>query len=284
MQAINSIMIIAPVYSNAPKIVFGGKDFVCQDLAIEGRIYPQARQKVEEFVSDLNKAIKGACIRFPYFIYFFMICYAGSFIGIMFSRKFYLMFIPVSFFLAFMAGICWFSISVNRAAVRINKTVDKYRVELAPYYTVINAIILYRRRNSYYNSEQSITLVPVQGNNTGMNGGMFMAPFPGQQYPIYNQGAYYDPNMVPNPYQPQNANINMQQVNYQQYQQFQQAPQHPQNMQPTHIGGFRGPNENPPVYNPPQNIPIYSYNPRQMDDSLTDNPEAKNFGTKNRHK
>ena len=234
-------MIITPEVPNTIRIRFDNKKFKCNDENIEGRINPLAKPKFDEFMIELNKITKNTCINFPYYIYLFMIAYLASFIAIMYTGKYYLLFIPITFFSVFIIGIVWFSVSISRFSTNLNKVVDKYRVELSPYYTVVNQIVIYRGRYQSY-SEQAIILSPVM---------IQMQPMPGNYYgpPIM----YAPTNGIPT-----GANIIPQQGQY-----FtNNGTMNGQYMQPPIIQ----PNAMvSPIMFPTQPIPIYNFDPQNIE-------------------
>lgn len=242
-------MLVAPEHPNSIRIRLCSKKFECTDAQVEGRIDPRARPKFDEFVDELNKTAKKKCLRFPYFIYFFLLGYLASFIAIMYTGKYFLLFIPITCFACFIAGIIWFSVSVHQFVNSVNKIIDKYRVELAPYYNVVNQLSMYRRRYDYSSTDQAIVLIPVVSQMPVMPGQYYMAPM--QNMPMQGQ---YNPNMQPmqgqfNPnmqpaqgqYFPQNGFVNGQQMQ----------------------GGYQVP---PVNMMPPQPIPVYNYNPQNLQD------------------
>ena len=236
------------------KIIFSDKSFCCHDLNSEGRIDIRARAKVEELVNELNKQTKGVCLSFPYYVFLFLLVYIGSFIGVMASRKFYLMFIPILAFICFFIGILWFSISYGRFGQNINKIVDRYRVEISPYYTLMNNIRMYQGNYNYAYNEQAIYLFPINGNNAPEAGNIFMPGRVNTQAPIYNMQGYYNPNM-------------------QQQQHYNRNPSNNQEALPTQ--GLNPGHINTNVYTPPQNIPIYTYHPEQNNDNNAKDYEDK---------
>lgn len=246
-------------HPNSLKIIFNGKGFVCNDLQLECRVPSQARPKVEEFVHDLNKLTKGTCLSFPYYVYIFLFIYLGSFIAIMITRKFYLLFIPIGFFILFFVGTIWFSISISRFIMNINKTVDKYRIELSPYYTVTNHISMQQRRYNYSYTEQAIILIPANQNNGFMPGPMYMNQYQNSQAQGFNAYGVYNPNNPQEQFYPPNY------YNQAQYQQ---------------INGLQPGMQNAPIYTPPQNIPVYNYNPQNLQDNTINDYEDHPLGEK----
>lgn len=259
-------MIIAPQHPNSVRIRFTGKKFECNDSNIEGRIDPRAKPKFDEFMSELNKLSKRKCLTFPYYIYLFLLGYIGSFIAIMSTGKWFLLFIPISCFAAFFIGIIWFSVSIQRFVGNLNKLVDKYRVELSPYYNVINQISLYRRRYDYSSTDQAIVLSPIdmQMHVPVMPGQYYAAPM--QNYNPQTHGMQFGANYH------QNVGLNNQQF------QGQYFPQNGNEQYMHPPGTFPPPQMHIP---PPQPIPVYNYNPQNLQDitqvDIEDDP-VKNRG------
>ena len=242
-------MILGHHHPDTIKISLDRKKFICNDLQSEGRVDPRALPKVESLVADLNKHTKGACLVFPYYIFIFLLIYIGSFIGVIVSRKYYLLFIPLGFFAAYMIGICWFSISVSRFVMNVNKTIDKYRVELSPYYTLMSTIRLHSRRYDYSSGERAVYLIPVNAANFMVYNPMHQPNYQNNPNMMYNGGFYQDPNFHQNQYYPVN--------------QYANNP-------PQQVNGFNTRPGDNQIYAPPQNIPVYTYNPQQLDNTVND--------------
>ena len=254
-------MIFGQHHPDTIKIIFIDKCFSCNDLEAEDRVDSRARPKVEEFVNELNKQKKGVCITFPYYIFLFLFVYIGSYIAVFLTGTFYLMFIPILAFIIFIAGIIWFPISYSRFFKKVNKTVDRYRVELSPYYTLMNNVHMNQKNSIDSSNEKAIYLFPRNGENAPESSNIFRTGRVNTQEPIYNLQGYYNPNIQQGHYD--NININ----NNQSAHQIQELNPEPIDNQ---------------VYNPPPNIPIYTYYPQKNNDDNSKDYEAKIFENKDK--
>ena len=254
-------MIFGQNHPDTIKIIFNGKSFFCHDLESEGRVDIGARSKVEDFVNELNRKTKGACLTFPYYICLFMLIYVGSFLGFWLTAMYYMMFIPAIAFISIILGIIWFSISFNNFFKNVNKTVDRYRVELSHYYIIMNNIKKCKRDYKFASNEQAIYLFPRNGDIISGARNIFNPRMLNTRTSIYDIQGHYNPNMQERHYYNRNPNNN-------------------KNISQTQ--GLNNGYIDTNVYTPPQNIPPFTYYPELPDDNNTNYYEDKTFENKDK--
>ena len=241
------------------KIIFDQNNFICNDLYLPGRIHPQALPKIESLLNDLNELAKKSSLNFPYYTIIFLFLYIISFVAIMITKIYYLLFIPIIFFLLFFVGIIWHSISMNKFVQNMNKTVDSYRREIDSYYIIFNTIRLYRRKYEYSYDPGAIYFLPSEDYHIFAGGYPYSPNFTGTQMNRINGNTYPTNNIVPI----QNNNSNSLHM----YQQIPHVTQQPNNI-----------NSN----NNSENIPVYTYDPDATVKYDNNNVQDKDYTQKDK--
>ena len=143
------------------KVIFDGKQFI-QNNTRSDLIDPQALQKIESLLNDMNNHCKSAYLRFPNYIFVFFVLYIVSLLPILITGKYYLLFIPIIFFLIALIGFFSYIISYNNFAKKISKTIDAFREEISQYYIIINKMRFHKRKYERNFSYGAMYFIPVE--------------------------------------------------------------------------------------------------------------------------
>ena len=225
------------------KVSFLVDKFVCHDLGVQGRIVPPAVGIIDTFVKTLNKRKKQYCVKFPSILYIFIFLYIGCFIGLNAAGLGNYIGFAVIFLVIFIVGIVWYTFSRAKFIKMIQDTCEEFRVQLSPYYTIMNKLTAGRRRVGY--GDSGIFFYPV-GNrpnpqmNTVMMNQQHAGPLNNRPMPLPNligNSPHQNRPYSRNPFQPINNRQGMQN-------------------QPVHAYPQMNTEQ---VYNPPPLIPIYNH-------------------------
>ena len=141
------------------KVIFSDDKFICHDLAVPGRVAVPAVAIVDNFVKTLNKRSKSYCVKYPSYLYIFIFLYIGTFIGLNVAGLGKYMYAAVIFLFIFIAGTIYYTCSRANFIKMIQDTCEEFRVQLSPYYTIMNKLYWARRRVGY--GDSGIFMYPI---------------------------------------------------------------------------------------------------------------------------
>ena len=216
---------------------FNQSKFVCQGLEQHDQVIPEAKPIVKDMLKDLNKAGKKHCAKFPTYLIIFLLLYFVSIIALFILGLSRYVYAPALFLVIFLVSITVVNVKRYGYTKKVASICEEYQPKLQSYYNINNQFAMPAKN---VRNRLNIYLVNV---NKQQNNHPQPLPFIPFNQITYQQQGQFMPNQHP------------QNIYY--HNQFQQQAQFHNINNP--VTQDIPPNP-PPVYNPPQDIPIYTHN------------------------
>ena len=205
---------------NTIKITYKRKEFHCHDLNTPGRVIPAAVPIIKDFLKELNKLPKKYCTTFPWYIFVFLFLWLVSFIIVMFSGLFFLIFIPCLFVIGFLVGMTIGLCHMTKFTNKVRRETENFKVRLRSYYTITDYFSISRGTGCFIAIPPEIHLNPIERVVLGNQNPPMMYQNPNQFVNPYND-YNMQPQPVPQPQQPipvYTPNFNQNQGDFSNYQ------------------------------------------------------------------
>ena len=142
--------------------------YQCDDLQ-QRKIKPEAESHIRLFLGELNGTRPNFFVRNPYFIFFLFLLFTIAIIVTSLISRVLFYTIPIAILIVCMLTSLIVVYLDKRGIAKLIKVIERYRIMLKPYYTVVNQLVLieYPKTSLYdpkdhYNSRAVIKLIPVE--------------------------------------------------------------------------------------------------------------------------